>query len=643
MTSPYPQYSEIYIFGDSLSDGGNFYGVFSSLLTVGFPLDSFGYNHTFTNAEATGDGQVWSQSIGDLLGVAPEQVNNFAFGGAEAIGTQTIQEAIVSRNLDTEFLKDGLTADQLAPNDDGSVNATVTDFFAETAFGQDQLDKMRVADNVNLTGQVQNAAAYAAAQNGVSETGEVFQEGSAAFLLIGGNDYAAISPVGFDAEAFLTELVGSILSNAQSLVAQGIDTLVYFTQAPLTFAPVGQLAVERYKLALLAAGLSEEQAEAAKQQFVADLASLSDQQNALVQQGLEQIAAATGAKVEIVDFALISALLQDDLSGFGFLSAEPHLLDTGSFPHAFQDADGDGNPEIINDFGQLEELKPGEFIASDEDGDGTPDVVAALNPDTLGLDLDDVLFFDPYHPTAAAHDIFARFAADTLAGKVSLLDADSNSFRGTCADETVFAGAGDDRLFLRSGNDVAFGGLGDDRIQGGRGNDILSGGGGADTVRGGSGSDVLTGGDGNDVLSGGRGNDILAGGTGNDKLLGGSGRDLFLQTLDGGQDTDLIDGQFNFDALFVEVDGDAVTDLELAAIQSDLAAAIDSCTGTFTFGDTTWTLRNIEKVFIGNAADADQFAQAYADALDYVRADAGLVDAAAGWNQIDPTPDTFLF
>jgi thermolabile hemolysin len=79
-----------------------------------------------------------------------------------------------------------------------------------------------------------------------------------------------------------------------------------------------------------------------------------------------------------------------------------------------------------------------------------------------------------------------------------------------------------------AGRDQILGGRGDDILRGGLGDDFLNGFNGHDLMFGDSGHDILFGGAGNDTLDGGAGNDYLFGQAGDDWLIGGSGLDWLL-------------------------------------------------------------------------------------------------------------------
>jgi len=87
---------------------------------------------------------------------------------------------------------------------------------------------------------------------------------------------------------------------------------------------------------------------------------------------------------------------------------------------------------------------------------------------------------------------------------------------------------GDDMLMGTQTADLIISFGGDDRINGMSGDDIIFAGAGADNVTGGMGDDELLGGRGNDFIGGGAGDDIINGGSGRDILLGGPGSDIFV-------------------------------------------------------------------------------------------------------------------
>jgi Ca2+-binding RTX toxin-like protein len=176
-----------------------------------------------------------------------------------------------------------------------------------------------------------------------------------------------------------------------------------------------------------------------------------------------------------------------------------------------------------------------------------PDNGGNANGVFVGTDGDDEVFADSANNLvlglAGNHDLYGFAGDDTIDGG----DGDDRLFDDAGNDQ-VFAGAGNDSVFGGDGNDFIDGGVGDDQVFGGFGNDTiidtsgndrLDGQSGNDLINGGVGSDSVIGGNDNDTVSGGDGGDSVSGGSGNDRIL--VDNDSFLDALDGGKGTDIID------------------------------------------------------------------------------------------------------
>lgn len=116
--------------------------------------------------------------------------------------------------------------------------------------------------------------------------------------------------------------------------------------------------------------------------------------------------------------------------------------------------------------------------------------------------------------------LFGGAGDDLILGK-----AGDDRHYGNRGNDTVSGGSGNDGIWGGIGDDFLLGGAGTDRIGGNRGNDSLNGGADSDSLWGGLGHDQLVGGADDDWLWGGRGDDLLEGSLGNDTLLGGWGYD----------------------------------------------------------------------------------------------------------------------
>jgi lysophospholipase L1-like esterase len=121
----------------------------------------------------------------------------------------------------------------------------------------------------------------------------------------------------------------------------------------------------------------------------------------------------------------------------------------------------------------------------------------------------------------------------------------SNYLRGEAGNDTITGGTGFDDINGNVGDDSAAGGEGDDWVVGGKDNDVLQGDAGSDIVWGNLGDDTLAGDDGSDQVRGGQGDDRLdagagddfvSGDRGDDTITGGAGADLFHGSQDAGTD-----------------------------------------------------------------------------------------------------------
>lgn len=89
---------------------------------------------------------------------------------------------------------------------------------------------------------------------------------------------------------------------------------------------------------------------------------------------------------------------------------------------------------------------------------------------------------------------------------------------GGDGNDLLWSESGDDILIGDNGDDLIYGGAGNDYLLGGAGRDFLWGDAGQDILNGGGGDDTIFGGEGNDIIAGGGGDDILFGGLGADQF-----------------------------------------------------------------------------------------------------------------------------
>jgi phospholipase/lecithinase/hemolysin len=393
-----------------------------------------------------------------------------------------------------------------------------------------------LAFDINLGGQVARFLADAAAGGPVP--------GTAAAFFVGFNDYAGFQPASqAEAIAFVAAVVGQTVAAAATVGAAGAGTILLYELPGLSFFPT-------------AAFLTPEQIALADMAIAAHNAGLQ-QGAALLRQG--------GLTVELVDMHRIAGELVADPSAFGLLPGlirQPKLLGSASDPTLVLDENG----------------QPAAFIPE--------------NPAVAGVDLDQLMFFDRVHPTAATHGVLGAFAAESLTSTTHLLGDDDDVVVGGRADDLVLAGGGADKVFAGRGADVVLAGLGRDRVSAGDGDDIVTGGRGNDVLDGGVGDDVLAGSDGNDVAEGGRGDDLIVDGLGRDVLLGGRGDDAFLYVeaaLQGGRNA--TDGGSFFggrgaDTLYLALS--AETEKEVLAELEDGEAHTFASIGLVAFGIETF-------------------------------------------------------
>ena len=486
MTAMSP-FSRIIYFGDSLTDNGGLFDLTSTFLTIPLPPAQLGFDGQFS------DGDVYADIAADLLGA---QAENFAIGGAQAIG-----EVPVGSFFEGSEFPDGFMPFTAVPTPE------------------------QLAFDINLNGQVDRFLASEAARGTPIP-------GSAASFFIGLNDLNGFTPTSTDPEIVAQEAIalsGTILfetlSNAIQVAGAGVETIIFHTLPTGGFFPVSAF-------------------------IPPEVIALGEQIVPLYNFNLDlsaQVLAGLGIEGRVVDFAALTAEVQADPTGFGFVA--PFIESTFTLTG--------GQAVIVPDgMGGFMPFLPSNTSATD-------------------IDPDQIAFIDLLHPTTALHGILGAFEAASLTREVvfGAATADASLFTGG-GDDVAFGAGGNDRVNGARGDDVLFGGLGDDVLIGFDGDDILSGGSGNDRLIAGDGADVLGGASGDDLLLGGAGHDVLIGGLGSDRLVGGAGDDLFLYTeaaLLGGEtgvDSDRLLGGQGQDRLLL-----ALTDDTRALVEAELNGA----------------------------------------------------------------------
>jgi phospholipase/lecithinase/hemolysin len=180
-----------------------------------------------------------------------------------------------------------------------------------------------------------------------------------------------------------------------------------------------------------------------------------------------------------------------------------------------------------------------EAIAADPESFGFSNVTAPLLFSGLPLPTEPTektgfFFWDIFHPTTEAHELFAKTIFQTISGEIP--QPAFNEIPGTAENDYLFGIQADDNIDGFAGNDIIVGFSGNDRIEGWEGNDWLCGN---------QGNDILNGGGDRDYIWGGQEDDLLFGGDGDDKLWGDGGKDILI----GGGDRDYLWGNGDDDYL----------------------------------------------------------------------------------------------
>ncbi|MEM9012438.1 MAG: SGNH/GDSL hydrolase family protein [Pseudomonadota bacterium] len=459
-----PVFDQIFYFGDSLTDGGGIFNLSSAAieLAASFGFDTTGlvpipisppYAGVFSN------GPVYAQLAPGLLGIPEDQVFNFAFGGAEALGVDTLLDssgaAIPPELQDVDALPPELAA--------------------------------LLTQNTNLPGQLELFEAEVAASGSPLPN-------SAASIFIGLNDFQSFDPISaftapFEVAILAAQVIDANLDAARQLSDAGVGTIILNTLPDASFFPV----------------ISD---------IDPDLAALGDIAVGIVNAGLKTGASVLedeGINVEIVDLNRLTDEVSDDPTTFGFLEiVEPALL-VPSFAVVPNPALVGANLEQVAFFdpihasAALQEVFAGFTEASLTSNTIFRGDFPSLIFGERGADL--VL-------SGGGNDaVFLRKGDDIAIGGTG-----NDLLYGQRGSDLIAGGSGDDRIFGGSGADVVVGGSGNDLVFGGRADDGLSGGLGDDTLFGQSGDDAfffteatLIGGEGpdTDVFDGGSGEDTL--------------------------------------------------------------------------------------------------------------------------------------
>lgn len=433
----------IVVFGDSLSDPGNLFG-----LTDGIVADTIRASFGGGPSGEIGDGPVWSETIGTFDGV--EIVGNYAVAGAEAVGTQKLGD----------FLLETLSPDDLLV----PVDASSLDY------------------DMNLAAQIDRFLSDFVGQD-ISDLTAVIQ--------IGSNDLLNID---------LTGRPGAILASAMAVFDALYDALHGVLYGPLGDS-VGQIVI------VTMPPLDFFPAFAGQSAYLLDVATdlMADLYDRLEADSLAL--AEVGVDVAIVEIDDLTNALMDDPSSFGLIAPTTLTLTGGSPDLAPYDADqvmfwDDLHPTTATQdviavwteaalSGDTVALTDADDVATLMSGDDGGLVFAYGGSDRVtGGDAADTLFGG-----SGDDRLLSRGGKDLVSGGSG---DDLIVARG--GGDVIDGGQGDDLVLGNTGRDVILDGTGSDWCIGGAGDDTFIWI--EETLVGGSGgsTDWLSGGDGQDIV-----------------------------------------------------------------------------------------------------------------------------------------------
>lgn len=442
MAKKIAKYDLVY-FGDSLSDDGNLYDLTSQTLAFAVPPDAQGYARKFTN------GDVWPQRVAAELGA--ETYLNYAIGGAEAVGGQTLGDYLEMQGLD------GFIVDWTLIDTDINLSAQVDRFLADTS-GQDLSDVT-------------------------------------ASVLIGSVDFLNFQPsvndpdvIQLEAALLIQQMVDSVFQSVTQLLAAGVAEVVVNTIPPAAFFPIISSFDPGFQFL-------------AGQAFAAYNQALKDAVDYL---------ASTDANVRIIDVEVMAQEIVDDPETFGFIADlnDSVLVDLGG-----DLSDDPFDFDQVAFFDEVHPTAEGHAILGmfqARSMDSEVLIADADHNDLCGSQGDDLVLARGGNDSVtlfAGDDVaFGGLGDDTLDG-----GRDDDILAGGSGDDDMIGGAGNDVLAGGSGDDNLSGGNGDDLLIDALGSDIAFGGNGDDVFLftdavliggepGGNGSNTFNGGRGFDTL-----------------------------------------------------------------------------------------------------------------------------------------------
>lgn len=517
-----PDFSNVVVFGDSLSDQGRLFAAANQL----FPPDPPYFQGRVSN------GPVWIESLAPRLDLSISLANNLAVAGA-ATSTANYNESILGADLPgladelSGFLA-GLGGQPADPSALYVVWAGANDFFLP--FDDPAAAISQAVTNVATTvGTVQAVGAQHIVVMNLPDMGltpfALTTGQSAQLTALSAGFNAALAGVlgGPGFQVTLIDVFSSIRQIAADPAAYGLTnvTAACFDGATIIGNPDNFLfwdsvhptaAGHRLIAESVFAALTSESTVSIEVLDVTTPPQLS----------VDNYPGAASGQLQL-RLAASDASAADEAAGFAYNihwgDGSPPLIVSGSSQGTIV--------EHTYSAGAVQQVS---IFVTDQDGDASPTLHEAV---IWGTRFNDRIELTPQ----ANNQIQVRSGSRLL-----------TQLPAAAVDRLVVFGLGGNDWISAARLSIAaefHGGSGNDQLIGSRTHDVLRGGGGNDVLWGLDGDDRLLGGDARDTLFGGRGNDMLDGGTASDVLFGEDDDDWLI----GGAALDLLFGGHGDDDL----------------------------------------------------------------------------------------------
>lgn len=487
-----PQFSNVFVFGDSLSDQGQLFAATGGM----FPPEPFYFQGRFTN------GEVWVEGAAPRLGLTTTLANNFSVGGATT-GTVNTNETLLGADLP------GL-ADEL-------------DWFVESygpAADPDALYVIWAGSNdffLPFTDPV--PVITQAVTNVVTHAGSLYARGAQHVLVMNLPDLGS-TPFGSSSTEMstqlsqLTQAFNATLSgvlDATGLPVTQVDVYSRFQQIMSDPAAFGLVNVT-------AASLEDPGVDPSTAFFWDAVHPTAKGHELIADFVIEQLSDQAVVRIDVAGVTTVPTLEVKNLPGAkaGELQLQLAAQDVSAADQAAEFRYlvdwGDGSAPVVASAGAagvtLSHTFNGSTVARpvvrviDQDGNSSEAFREAVLWGTTGADI--------IHVRPGT-----RGAIELVRNGSRVASLDPNN-----VDRVVVLGLAGNDVLSAAGIGLAV------EFDGGNGNDLLIGSKANDRLRGGNGNDVLLGLGGSDVMDGGAGTDLVLGGPGDDSIVGGTSATL---------------------------------------------------------------------------------------------------------------------